>query len=106
LPSLARLFENAAGFKIRRGGPIDDLSRQSIAESDQIADPPVARDPSHLFDKQHLSEDHSERLIDGWWYGTNNSASQTRAWLQRACSCAGLKWGDDFKTSLTPTIIF
>jgi len=66
----------------------------------------VARDPSHLFDKQHLSEDHSERLIDGWWYGTNNSASQTRAWLQRACSCAGLKWGDDFKTSLTPTIIF
>jgi len=57
----------------------------------------VARDPSHLFDKQHLSEDHSERLIDGWWYGTNNSASQTRAWLQRACSCAGLKWATTSK---------
>jgi hypothetical protein len=60
----------------------------------------VARNPKDLFDEAHLVEKHSEQLMDGWWYGTNNSADGTMAWLQRACSCAGLKWGKDFKTNL------
>jgi len=38
--------------------------------------------------------------MDGWWYGTNNSAGETNAWLERACSCSGLAWREDFKTSL------
>jgi len=61
----------------------------------------VAHDPKQLFDRGHLTKDYSEKLIDGWWFGTNNSANETNTWLERACSCSGLKWGDGFKTSLT-----
>lgn len=60
----------------------------------------VARDPKLLFDRTHLAKDFSERLMDGWWFGTNNSANETNSWLERACSCSGLSWGGDFKTSL------
>lgn len=60
----------------------------------------VARDPHHLFDKGHLTEKYAERLIPGWWYGTNNSANETEAWLKHACVFAGFKWESDFSTSL------
>jgi hypothetical protein len=60
----------------------------------------VARDPKDLFEKPHLARDYAEKLADGWFYGTNNSANETSAWLQRACAHAGLRWGEDFKTSL------
>jgi len=60
----------------------------------------VARDSKQLFDKEHLAEQFSERLADGWWYGTNNSKFETEAWLARACACSGLTWGMDFKTNL------
>lgn len=60
----------------------------------------VARDPSELFDKPHLVKDYAERLTNGWYYGTNNSGRETNVWLQRAAECAGLSWGDDFRTSL------
>jgi len=59
----------------------------------------VARDPKQLFERSHLAKDYAEKLIDGWWYGTNNSATETNSWLERACSCSGLQWGLDFKTS-------
>jgi hypothetical protein len=59
----------------------------------------VARDRNHLFDREHLAKDYSERLMPGWWYGTNNSAKETEAWLRRACGAGGLKWDDDFKAS-------
>jgi hypothetical protein len=62
----------------------------------------VARDPEHLFNNRDLARKYSEQLSNGWWYGTNNSAPETETWLQRACALAGLKWGIDFKTSLTP----
>jgi hypothetical protein len=55
----------------------------------------VARDPKLLFESAHLSDDFSEPLIDGWWYGTNNSAQEVRAWMERAANCAGLTWGSD-----------
>jgi hypothetical protein len=64
----------------------------------------VSRDPKQLFDKPHLAKDYAEKLNDDWYFGTNNSAMETNTWLQRACSCAGLLWDKDFKTSLTPTI--
>ncbi|HTZ66073.1 MAG TPA: hypothetical protein VMB83_01145 [Roseiarcus sp.] len=60
----------------------------------------VARDKKLLFTSEAMSEEFSEQLGDGWWYGTNNSAQETKAWLQRACSCAGLTWGSDFNTNL------
>lgn len=60
----------------------------------------VARDPKALFDRQHLAKDHSQQLMGGWWVGTNNSADETKTWLKRACLCANLKWGREFKTSL------
>jgi hypothetical protein len=77
-------------------GTLEKLS-QIKARSRRI----VAHDPKYLFDREHLTKRYSERLIPGWWFGTNNSAEQTNAWLERACSCAGLKWGDDLKSSLT-----
>ena len=60
----------------------------------------VARERKDLFDREHLIEQYSERLMDAWWFGTNNSAEETKSWLERACDCAGLKWGRDFKTNL------
>lgn len=59
----------------------------------------VSRDPSKLFDTTHLEEKHAEPLMEGWWYGTNNSAADTNRWLRQACAIAGLTWGKDFSTS-------
>jgi hypothetical protein len=65
----------------------------------------VSRDPNQLFDKGHLAKEYAEKLgNDGWFYGTNNSAHETSAWLERACSCAGFGWGVDFKTNLYPSV--
>jgi len=59
----------------------------------------VARNPSDLFDQPELSEKYAEQLSDGWWYGTNNSAQETTAWLKRACQIAKLLWNSDVKVS-------
>jgi hypothetical protein len=37
--------------------------------------------------------------MEGWWYGTNNSALETNRWLRQACALAGLTWDKDFTTS-------
>ncbi len=60
----------------------------------------VARDPKDLFDKAHLAEKHHAPLMDGWFYGTNNSAEETVRWLKEGAEIAGLKWGKDISTSL------
>ena len=60
----------------------------------------VAHDKKMLFDSEQLSDEYGERLMNGWWYGTNNSLQETKTWLERACSCAGLTWGKDFRTNL------
>lgn len=60
----------------------------------------VAHNPEDLFDTAGLAETYGQKLVDGWWYGTNNSAQETNAWLERACESAGVKWGKDFSTSL------
>lgn len=60
----------------------------------------VSKNPADLFDTEGLSERYAEKLTNEWWYGTNNSRQETSAWLQRACKCAGVKWGADFSTSL------
>jgi hypothetical protein len=64
----------------------------------------VAHDPGELFEKEHLVRDHAEKLINGWWYGTNNSAQQTKIWLQRACAVSGVNWGREFKTSISAAL--
>lgn len=65
----------------------------------------VAHDPKDLFDKDHLAKECAEKLMDGWYYGTNNSANETNTWLERACSCAGLTWDTEFKTSISVEMI-
>jgi hypothetical protein len=60
----------------------------------------VAHDKKLLFADEAMSNEFGEQLGNGWWYGTNNSAQETRAWLERACSCAGVSWGTDFKTNV------
>jgi hypothetical protein len=64
----------------------------------------VARDPKLLFDRDDLAKNYAEKLNEGWFFGINNSANETNSWLERACSCAGMTWGQQFKTSLTPSI--
>ncbi|OFX05593.1 MAG: hypothetical protein A3E78_05960 [Alphaproteobacteria bacterium RIFCSPHIGHO2_12_FULL_63_12] len=49
----------------------------------------VARRADDLFDQKHLA-DKSRRIEGGWWMGTNNSASETRNWIKRACQIAGI----------------
>lgn len=60
----------------------------------------VARDPKDLFDQIELAEKYAEPLIDGWFYGTNNSAEETKTWLRRACEYASLQWGKDLRINL------
>jgi hypothetical protein len=61
----------------------------------------VSRDPNTLFNRPHLVAKFAYKLMDGWWLGTNNNANETNNRLQEAAGCAGLKWGETFKTSLT-----
>lgn len=56
----------------------------------------VARDAKSLFDQDELVQRYAEKLMDGWWFGTNNSADETNRWLKRGCELAGLQWGKDF----------
>lgn len=60
----------------------------------------VAKKKSDLFEDQALVEKYAEKLIDGWWYGTNNSTDETRQWLMRACEYTKLQFGTDFDTSI------
>ena len=59
----------------------------------------VAPDKKLLFAIPRSGEKYGQPLGNGWWYGTNNSSQETNAWLERACSCAGLKWQTDLKTN-------
>lgn len=94
------LSEGLRALEQTRPGTLEKLTRIK-PRSKRI----VARDPKHLFDRSHLAKGCSEKLIDGWWFGTNNSADETNAWLERACSCSGFIWGEDFKTSLSDNVL-
>jgi hypothetical protein len=93
------LAEGLKAIERTKPGTFDNLSRIR-GRSRRI----VARDANQLFDKPHLVKEYAEPLINGWYYGTNNSARETNVWLQRAAECAGLAWGVDFTTNLGSTI--
>lgn len=93
------LAEGLKKLEQTKPGTLDNLSRIR-GRTRRI----VARDANQLFDKPHLVKEYAEKLINGWHYGTNNSARETNVWLQRAAECAGLKWGVDFSSSLGPTL--
>jgi hypothetical protein len=84
-----------AALERAKPGTLENLSRIR-GRSRRI----VARDANLLYDKPHLVSEYAERLANGWFYGTNNSARETNVWLQRASECAGFKWGADFSTNL------
>jgi hypothetical protein len=89
------LAEGLIALEKAKPGTLENLTRIR-GRSRRI----VARDASLLYDKPHLVSDYAERLMNGWFYGTNNSARETNVWLQRAVECAGFKWGSDFSTNL------
>ncbi|MES0074966.1 hypothetical protein [Mesorhizobium sp. M0058] len=60
----------------------------------------VARDPLHLFDQADLAHKYAQPLIEGWWFGTNNSAEETKTWLRRGAELAGLRWGSDISIGM------
>jgi hypothetical protein len=92
------LAEALKSLERTKPGTLDNLSRIR-GRSRRI----VARDANQLFDKPHLVREYADKLLNGWYYGTNNSARETNVWLQRAAECAGLDWGRDFVSSLNPT---
>jgi len=88
------LAEGLRALEAHKKGTLDKLAAAK-SRTRRI----VSRDPSKLFDKTHLEEKHAEPLMEGWWYGTNNSALETNRWLRQACALAGLTWERDFSTS-------
>jgi hypothetical protein len=60
----------------------------------------VAQKASDLFEDPQLVKQFSAQLKPGWYYGTNNSAQETKSWLARACEIAGLTWGKDFDATI------
>jgi hypothetical protein len=93
------LAEALKGFERTKPGTLDQLSRIR-GRSRRI----VARDANQLFDKPHLVKEYGEKLTNGWFYGTNNSARETSVWIQRAAECAGLASNSDFLISLEPGV--
>jgi hypothetical protein len=93
------LAEALKGLERTKPGTLDQLSRIR-GRSRRI----VARDVNQLFDKPHLVKEYGEKLSNGWYYGTNNSARETCVWIQRAAECAGLASGSDFLISLEPGV--
>jgi hypothetical protein len=89
------LAEGLKAFEAERPGTLEKLSNFK-GRTKRI----VARDPARLFDRSTLVKNYAEKLADGWWYGTNNSATETNNWLKRACEVAGLTWGKDVTTTL------
>jgi hypothetical protein len=89
------LAETLKGLERTKPGTLENLSRIR-GRSRRI----VARDANQLFDKPHLVKEYAEKLTNGWYYGTNNSARETSVWIQRAAECAGLTLGSDFAISL------
>jgi hypothetical protein len=65
-----------------------ELSRPGTLEKLSHIKPKSKRIVSHvkkaLFDSKHLSEGYGAKLLNGWWYGTNNSAQETK-YADRAC---------------------
>jgi hypothetical protein len=90
------LAEALKGLERAKPGTLEQLSRIR-GRSRRI----VSHDANRLFDKPHLVKDHAEKLGNGWYYGTNNSARETGVWIQRAVECAGLVPGTDFMMSLS-----
>jgi hypothetical protein len=90
------LGEGLRSIEVSRPGTLEKLSHVKPGTK-RI----VARERRMLFDSEHLCDEYGDQLIDGWWYGTNNSSQETYRWLERACDCAGLKWGEDLRTNLS-----
>jgi hypothetical protein len=93
------LAEALKALERTKPGTLNNLSRMR-GRSRRI----VALDPSQLFDRPDLAKKYAEKLVNGWYFGTNNSAEQTNVWLQRAAECAGLAWGKDLMANLAPTL--
>lgn len=88
------LSEGLKALKKIHPGTLDKLTT-IMPRSKRI----VSRDPNQLFKKPDLVHRYSEKLVDDWWFGTNNSTNETLTWLRRGADIAGLVWGEDIETS-------
>ncbi len=58
----------------------------------------VAKNRTDLYKKSpHLDEEHSVRLENGWWVGTNLSTSQILKYIEIACDVIGVRFGSQLK---------
>ena len=84
------LAEGLRAYERHKPGTLQKLSQIS-PRSKHI----VALDRNRLFEKADLVEKCTEKLVDDWWYGTNNSAQETVAWLKRGAELCGMVWDRD-----------
>jgi hypothetical protein len=89
------LSEGLKAFESFRRGTLSELSKV-MPRSKRI----VAREPTQLFSNPELVQKYSEKLIDGWWFGTNNSKDETVTWLRRGAEKARLAWGKDVRINI------
>ena len=89
------LAEGLKAFELYKPGTLQKLS--SIKPRSKHI---VSEDPKLLFENPDLVEKYTEKLIGDWWYGTNNSAQETQAWLKRGAELCGLDWGNNVTISL------
>jgi hypothetical protein len=60
----------------------------------------VSKNAADLYrGRPDLAEEFKESIGDGWWVGTNYSAREIVAIVQRACQVAGIAWGIDLLVS-------
>ena len=57
----------------------------------------VAKNQADLYQQSHLVEEHSMKLENGWWFGTNLSTKQIEKHIRTACDVAGIKFGTELK---------
>ena len=84
------LAEGLRRLELAKPGTLEKLS-QIKGRTKRV----VARLPSDLFTDAALVETYSEELMEGWWFGTNNSADETRKFLEQGCNLAGFEWLKD-----------
>jgi hypothetical protein len=89
------LADSLLALERARPGTLEKLGRIK-GRSKRI----VAKNRNDLFASSHLVSEYSEILTDGWYFGTNNSAAETKKWLSDAAACAGGTVGNSFRTSL------
>lgn len=93
--AIATLIRLIQVFDGHPGTFMEQFSKMTKSKTRQL----VARNRGELYDnKGHdWTDEHSRRLANGWWIGTNLSKAQIRDHIMTACSAAGVTYGSQLR---------